>query len=243
MPDASDASRQPNRAAARRARLAYLTVSALSDMEPEVVVVPDAETAEVSVGAGFLPADLVVQHLDLRLRLILLPDSKDPASLHEPDALRAAELLLRHWPETAAVGLVANDAVLSCLVLEPFDVESSIGTPSGLPLPPTPRRTPLPVQDAIQAYLELVAPSWDRVPLAGELPAIGYQDVASAIARQIRSKIIGRRANIDEKRAALDSLDEADARWATRMVLEASAKGLDGPTLARELEKRVARRE
>src|SRR5712691_11582246 len=117
----------PSRDAPRRARLAYLAVRALSDMDPPVVVVPDVESGEVSLGPDFLPADLVVQHLDLRLRLILLIDSKDVEALSEPSPLRAAELLLRHWPETAAVGLVANDSELSCLILEPFDVEPSIG--------------------------------------------------------------------------------------------------------------------
>ncbi len=240
--DMTDADRPPSRDAARRARLAYLTVSALSDMDPPVLVVPDAETGEVSLGPDFLPADLVVQHLDLRLRLILLINVEDADMLSAPAGLQAAELLLKHWPETAAVGLVANDSQLSCLVLEPFDVEPTIGTPSGLRLPPTPRRDPAPVTDAIRTYLEVVAPDWERVPLSSELVTVGYEELGPPIASQVRFEIVGRRANIDEKRAALDSIDEADARWAAEVTLEASSRGLDAEALAREVERRAGKR-
>jgi hypothetical protein len=238
----SDSVNTPPRDAPRRARLAYLAVKVLSDMDPPLVVVPDAESAEVSLGADFLPADLVVQHLDLRLRLILLIHAKDIEALSQPSALRAAEVLLKHWPETAAVGLVANDSELSCLIVEPFDVEPSIGTPSGLALPPTPRRDALPIGDAVRRYLEIVVPNWERVPPSSELARLGYEDLAPAVASQVRAEIAARRANIDEKRAALDSLDEADGRWAARMVLEASSDGLDAESLAQAVERRVGRR-
>jgi hypothetical protein len=238
LADSSDAH---SRDAPRRARLAYLAVKALSDMDPPLVVVPDAESAEMSLGPDFVPADLVVQHLDLRLRLILLIQANDPGDLSESGSLRAAELLLRHWPETAAVGLVANDSELSCLVVEPFDVEPSIGTPSGLLLPPTPRRDALPLADAVRRYLEIVVPNWERVPPSSELATVGYGDLAPAIANEIRADITARRANIDEKRAALNSLDEADARWAAKTVLEASFGELDAETLAHAVERRVGR--
>jgi len=242
MPDMSSVDRPRSRDAARRARLAYLTVSALSKMDPPVLVVPDTETAEVSVGPDFLPADLVVQHLDIRLRLILLIDVSDPNMLPEPHRLRAAALLLKHWPETAAVGLVANDAQLSCLVLEPFDVEPSIATPSGLRLPPTPRRGTAPVTNAIRAYLEVVVPNWERVPPPAERDAVGYEELGPPIAHQVQADIVERRANIDEKRAALDSIDQSDTRWAADVLLRVSSKGMSAEALAQEIERRTGKR-
>jgi hypothetical protein len=238
----ADSTEVPRRDAARPARLAYLVVRALAGLDPPVVVVPDAESGEVSFDSHSPPADLVVQHLDLRIRLVLLTQAEESEILSNPDSLHTAELLLKHWPETAAVGLVANDSSLSCLILEPFDVEPSVGAPSGVQLPPTPRRDPFPVGDAVRRYLEVVVPDWERVPLSAELSTVGYGDLAPAIASEVRAEISGRRANIDEKRAALDSLNEADARWAAKLVLEASSKDLDAESLAHAVEQRVARR-
>jgi hypothetical protein len=238
----TDTDRSQGRDAARRARLAYLTVADLSTGDPSIVVVPDTETGEVNLGPYFLPADLVVQHLDLRLRLILLIDVEDPAMLDSPERLAAAALLLKHWPETAAVGLVANDAERSCLVLEPFDVEPSIGTPSGSPLPPTPRRHSAPLADAIRSYLDVVVPNWEHVPRSSELTAVGYEQLGPPIANEARLEIVGRRANIDEKRAALDSVDASDAKWAAELVQEAASGNLVSEDLARQIERRAAKR-
>jgi hypothetical protein len=229
----------PSREAARRARLAYLAVRTLSEIKPPLVVLPDAESAEISLGPGYMPADLVVQHLDIRLRLILLIDAKTVESLSEPSPLRAAALLLRHWPETAAVGLVANDAELSCLIVEPFDVEPSIATPGGHLLPPTPRREALPLGDSVRNYLEIVVPSWERVPVASELAAVGYEEIAPALANQARNEIAQRRANIDEKRAALDSLGGGDVRWAAKLVFEVVSRGVDEDVLAQSVQRQV----
>jgi hypothetical protein len=240
--DMSDTDRSQGRDAARRARLAYLTVNDLSASDPAIVVIPDTETGEVNLGPRFIPADLVVQHLDLRLRLILMIDVEDPAMLDSPERLAAAELLLKHWPETAAVGFVANDAERTCLVLEPFDVEPSIGTPSGSPLPPTPRRHAAPLKEAIQSYIDVVAPNWEHVARSSELTAVGYEQLGYPISDEARLEIVGRRANIDEKRAALDSVDAADGKWAAELVQEAASGNLDSEGLARQIERRAAKR-
>jgi hypothetical protein len=211
-------------------------------MVEDVSVVPDAESSEASLGPNFRPADLIVQHLDIRLRLILLIDATDEDALSLPTNLAAAALILRHWPETTAVGLVANDADLSCLLLEPFDVEPSIAAPSGEALPPTPRRIAQPIGSAVAQYLNVVVPSWDAIPPA-EIPTepFRYEDVALRIARSVRETIRGRRANIDEKRSALDSLSEADAAWAARLVERAVSLGMSEQEIAIEVSRRAGK--
>jgi hypothetical protein len=232
----------PSREAARRSRLAFLTVKALSELDPPIFVTPDTESGEVFVGPEFIPADLTIQHLDLRIRLILLIDAEGPQALADAGPLRAAELLLKHWPETTAVGLVANDSLLSCLIVEPFEVESSIGTPSGLTIPPTPRRDAYPVAEAVRKYLEVVVPSWDRVPSSLELSAVGYEDLAPAIASDIQQDLATRPARIPEKKDALNSVGTADARWASDLVLRASSQEVAPEDLAEHIKQRVGRR-
>lgn len=241
MPEETRDHPRPTRDAARQARLAYLTVTALSRLGQDVFVLPDTETGELAPGPEFRPADLIVQHLDVRLRLILLLETSTEADLFEASHLRAAALVLRHWPETTAVGLVANDTDLPCLIVEPFDVEPTIAAPSGEALPPTPRRMPLRVDLAVREYLDVVVPSWENVPGRIASEPFHYEEVAREVSNDVGRVMSDRRANIDEKRAALDSISRSDMTWVARLVERAVSRGLTPEEIANEVTRRAGR--
>lgn len=229
------------RTAARRARLALLVARQLVDLPPGTTVVPDTESREIDLGPECPPADFIVQHLDLRIRLVLLLDVSDEQGLRESTVVGGAGRLLLHWPETAAVGLVANNEDLTCVLIDPFEGDVAIGVPSGGHLDPRATRPAVPVSEAIRAYLETHVPSWDAVPSISEqllLPDPGEavlqiaHDVMNAIVRE------GDRALIPEKKQAFMGISETDAQWASSII----NRVLDGELDPDQLDQIIAER-
>ena len=205
------------------------------------MVVPDAETGELTLGPEFRPADLIIKHLDVRVRVILLVDTNDEDGLKESRNLRAAGLVLRHWPDTTAVALVANDDDLTCLVVDPFDVEPTIAAPSGAALPPTPRRVPMRLEAAVQAYLDVIVPSWENIPAGSTREPFQYEERARRVSSEVGEEISSRRAQIDEKRSALDSISRSDMTWVSKLVERAVERRLTARNVADDVSQRAGK--
>jgi hypothetical protein len=230
------------RTAARHARLAYTIASKLQELSPETTVVPDTESGEISIGRSYLPADFVVQHLDLRIRLVALLKATGPDELLKSEYLEGAELLLRHWPETSAVALVANDKELSCVILEPYDASSAIVAPSGQMVRPRATHRPLPIVMALQEYLDTRIPSWQVIPrLPEEQVELDLSAVATHAAQVAATGVhrAGSRAQRDEKREAFREVGEADIAWAVALVERVLSGKLTSDEAAHELDRRA----
>jgi hypothetical protein len=159
--------------------------------------------------------------LDLRIRLVLLLDVSDEQGLRESSIVGGAGRLLRHWPETAAVGLVANNEHLTCVLIDPFEGDVAIGVPSGGHLDPRATRPAAPVAEAIRAYLETHVPAWDAVPsISDQLLLPDPSEAVLQIAHKVMNGLQrqGDRALIPEKKEAYMGISEADARWASNII-------------------------
>ena len=227
------------RNAARLARLGFRVVSALTEgLGPESTVVPDAESNKISAGPDYLPSSFIVQHLDLRVRLTLCLDASGPADLTEPRLLRSAHLLLRQWPETSAVALVADDDALSCLVIEPEEAAGALGVPSGEPIRSPDEGRALPAVDAVRRYIEAMIPVWPDLPTGG-LRGDGSPtaDIIDGSTREAAASVRGRGAQIKERLAALKGLSEEDVGWARQLASRVLAGGAE-PGVSRAISNR-----
>ena len=199
--------------------MAYRLTNALSSLDDGTVLVPDAESNKLSGAADYQPADFVVQRLDLRIRVLLLIDVQDGDDVSRPSNLHHAHVLLKHWPETTAVALVANDDDLTAVIVEPEEASAAIGVPSGSSITPRSARSALPVQTAVQGYLRSRIPEWPRLPEPSEpgdhsLISELSEDAAQAAAADEAS----RRAQIPERIAARKGLGPNDIDWAVKLV-------------------------
>jgi len=228
----------PGRSAARHARLSFRVGAILEQLDKNFVVVPDVEANKLIPPDQVTPSAFVVQFLELRIRLILLVDAQGPADLQAQSALRSAKTVLDHWPETAAVGLVANDDELSCLVVEPEDVSPSVGVPSGVQLTPRARLDTLPLDSSIRRYIESSVPSWELFPPETEV-SIDFASTADIAARDAIAAVRGKSALIPLRVAAHRELSSDDEQWAADLIRSVLAKNLGADEIEESLSVRA----
>jgi hypothetical protein len=226
--------------AARHARLARLVAMELAKLGPATTTVPDTESGQIEPDQTYRPSDFLLQHLDLRIRLLLILEAKTPTELNSPGYSDLAHRLLRFWPETTAVALVADDDELSCRIVEPFETQGAIGVPSGQVLETPPSRPSFPLLSAVKSYLSSMIPVWHELPprLASERK-MELATQAIEIASDVVAAIKQRKAQIDEKKNALRNLDKSDARWAADLVKAALAGKLVKEQLEAEFRRRA----
>jgi hypothetical protein len=165
----------------------------------------------------------MVQALDLRVRIAVLPGT-DAADLAHNDVLQAALGLLLKHPETAAIAVVSDDNDLTTRIFEPFDSPRTVIAHEVAQVPEDPLFGPL--GNVIRSYLRQVNPGWDPPPLVDET-SLRFDDAAFDVARATLATLKKRRKHNPESAAARSGLSTEDAAWVARL----SVQVLEGSTL------------
>ncbi|HEY9562710.1 MAG TPA: hypothetical protein VIR30_02975 [Nocardioides sp.] len=152
---------------------------------------PDPDVSGVTLQVPH--ADFLIVVLDLRLRVYL-----DAEGMSAEDQLRVASKLLRHWPDSAAAMVVADDTDLTSVVYEPFDVLTQA---SGRQ--PSATEGPGPLEDVVRSYLHVLALDWEPPPSLAAMPSLDLRSVAMEAAQHALEEIEGSQVRVPEKREAL----------------------------------------
>jgi len=142
-----------------------------------------------------LESDFVVEYGDLRLRVLLLPETQ----LSDGDLRKQLQRYFVNVPDTDAVAIVKDDEELSCRVFDIYDVQDAVaGSVEQEPLP-----------NAIAAY-------FDRNVFAVEIPNFrelaslpSADEVRNELTRAIEAEfevVRTRKVRIRERSKALESL-------------------------------------
>ena len=192
-----------------------------------------------ATGIPGVRSDCVVLVQGVRLRVQVHEELSGPAQLASLDVSEAAGPIYGRFPDTAGVVLLYPDGDLSSVIVDPFDLEYCIETPSGTVGSPGTRRVVMPLRDAVQSYLEEVAPTLDVLPGPSAPPdpfdlAVLAQQVAAAAVRAVASE--GTRARIAAKRDTWSALGDAEIEAITQLVLA----GMNLPLSREALEERIS---
>ena len=181
-------------------------------------------------GARTLPlvrTDLMIRALDLRIRLALLP-GRDSKALADPAVLSAARSLLIENPETASIALIADDAELTCRIVEPFDSPDVT-----VPAPTDPEQSDTsaitgPAAPLLREYLLQIDPGWQQAErVAGvtmDLAGSANEAAAGALA-----ELQAKRKNTAEARQAREGLTASDAAWIAQLALDVLEDKITAP--------------
>jgi hypothetical protein len=187
------------------------------------------------------PSDLMVRVSGLRIRVRLV-EPEDAATLAD-DLLASADRTFNRHPDTTAVALVALDADLSCLIVEPHETRPAFEAPTGRLGPARPARPILPFRSAVQSYLDGVEPLWDDPgALADRL--VEDSDIAGS-ARRAATDVLadvvnqGRRATNPTKKATWSALGDREAEALVGLAVQAGSGPADQQALRRQLDRLV----
>jgi hypothetical protein len=198
----------------RRLRLGRRIALALRPLEQALTLLPgeNLPLQKDSDTVRLIRTDLILQSLDLRLRIVSLPGC--PAAALISDQLRQPlAAILMEFPETAAVALVADDESLSARVIEPAELFDAVGKER--PVDP-----PLPLPELTRSYLRRSAPAWSEPQfVAGTLDDLSAKSVAAAT--EARIQLQAKRKTAREAKDARASLDTADSIAISAAVLAA----------------------
>lgn len=203
----------------------------------DLVVTPDV------TGGLFpdAPSDLVVRVGGLRIRVRLVGPA-DAATL-EGDLLESADRTFYRHPGTAAVALVAPDADLSCLIVEPHETRPAFEAPTGRLRPARPARPILPLRSAVQSYLDGVEPVWDDPGALADRLVEDFDVAGSArrAATHVLADVVnqGRRATNPIKKATWSALGEREAEALAGIAVRAGSGPVDQQALRRQLDRLV----
>jgi hypothetical protein len=206
----------------RRLRLGRRIAQALRPLERDLTLLPgeNLPLQDDSDAVRLIRTDLILQSLDLRLRIVSLPGC--PAAALTSDQLQQPlAAILMEFPETAAVALVADDEGLSARVIEPSELFDSVG--KGRITDP-----PLPLPQLTRSYLRRRSPAWSEPQfVAGALDDLSAKAVAAAT--EARIQLQAKRKAVPEAKDARASLGTADAIAISEAVLSAlRGESVDG---------------
>lgn len=182
----------------------------------------------VTTRLGTIRAVFAVQELAVRIVVCGVP-SEDARMLEDEEVIQYAGSLLRARGDVARVALVAADAEATTRVRDLYDTASLvIKTPSGSIERPRATRPLLPLTDAVVFALEEVLPDFEA--LGESLVTVGSIDF-TAIANQASTEALetvkGKRAQIEQKKAALRALNDRDQSGIARIIELGRASGRD----------------
>ena len=190
------------------------------------------EVDQLAKSAG-LRSDFVVFVAGHRLRVQVRDELPDSSALRTPDAVVTASPVFGRFHDTAGVVVLVPDEDFSSVVIDPFDSEYCIETPTGRLKGPRVTRPVLPMADAIRAFLDEIAPVFDSIPSLGFDPNVAQSFDAQSIARQVVGTLVenGRRARISAKKAAWSALGDVEVDAIAGLILDASRGEIDEDAL------------
>lgn len=204
------------------------------DADVENPALPQAATS-----TPLLRTDLLIRALDLRMRLALLPGANS-TELATDDVLAAGLSMLISNPETASVVVVADDAELTCRIIEPFDRRDAVVSAEASETDAVSPRSG-PVATVLRAYLRQINPGWEPPPRIGQV-STDIDAVALLVAQDSLAKLQSQRKNTPEWREARLALDDDDAAWVRDLALSIVLKERDPAAVIAALDKRAGRR-
>lgn len=168
-----------------------------------------------------------------RLRIQVRDELSGSDALRSPDAVVMASPVFGRFHDTAGVVVLVPDEDLSSVVIDPFDSEYCIETPTGKLKGPRVPRPVLPIADAILSFLDEIAPVFEAIPRLDFDSAAGPSFDAGTIARHAISVLVdnGRRARIAAKKAAWGALGEREADAIADLIIAASRGEADDATV------------
>jgi hypothetical protein len=195
-------------------RMARRVSAALKDVSPDEDVTLEVVNADdVILGSpaeeGFR-GDFVISVSDVRVRMALLVE-QGPDALEAESAWLIAQRILWSNPDSASCLLVADDAVLTSLMIEP-------GVPTQSTLHSSSHRThnlPQPVATAMRAFLREVVAVWpvDEFERVAQSADLSYESEVRDMTRKALGRRKDMRATIPERRDARQSLTRRDEQW------------------------------
>lgn len=210
-----------------RLRMVRAVRHELEGLQSVDLAVPDAEVASLWRDREEPWTDILIQCLDLRIRLHLFPDEESVESLRTEASLAQMYRVLWRWPETTAVGLVANDNKLQTVLLEPFDSRESLQAPSGISGAVHITGGPGPIREVVQNYLASLTPDWPDVPRIGSSTYVDLTGmVGDAVERaSAEANEEAKRVRTPSKKRALQSITKAEQEALRELALRIIAGG------------------
>jgi hypothetical protein len=202
-----DHARLSTRPGADRRHPAATVAERLVDLDPALSVT----LGDHALGDAALPRrQLVASFLDLRVWVFVLLESEAvPARLDA--AIQGARELLRSAADTSAVAIVVTDSDLSTWLIDPSDLNPAVSVPSGRSVQAGTGVTATPLELAFQAFLERMIPRWDPCDFnPGRSEPIDLQAIVRPITCAAIEAANRTRAKIDEKKAAYQSINDAE---------------------------------
>jgi hypothetical protein len=173
-----------------------------------------------------------------RLRMQVRDELPGSEALRSPDTIVTASPVFGRFHDTAGVVVSIPDDELSSVVVDPFDSEYCIETPTGRLRGPRVPRPVLPLADAIRSFLEEIAPIFEAIPTFQAFDStrgLGFD--AQALARHAVEAVAenGRRARISAKRESWSTFGDRESKAIKNMILDASRGKIDAGSLERRL--------
>ena len=207
-------------------------------LEERIRIAPDAESNKI-FALGYRASDFVAQILDIRIRIILCVEAKNATDLRNTMYLGEARALLEEWPATTAVALVANDAGLSTVIVEPITGSDGVGVPSGSDRVGRTLAVPMSIHDAISEYLDARLRDWPDLPPRGlDTPSTTVSDLSLAAAEAAIAEVHHLRPTIPERLSAFRALGANDAQWVVGLVGRLVSRKITPRDIADEIERR-----
>ena len=178
------------------------------------------------LGLGGLFVVVVNGH---RLRAQIRVDAKTPADLRSQELLGSAGAVFGMHPDTAGLVVIHRDSDMSSVVVDPFDPEWSIETPSGALVGPRPRRRIMPLPDAVRGFIEEIAPQFDPIALPSAAASYDHSPLRTDVHNLVRDQVEalvseGMRARTDAKTRSWTSLGD-DVVEAVRALIDDARAG------------------
>jgi hypothetical protein len=156
--------------------------------------------------------DLILQSLDLRLRIVSLP-GRPAGNLGSVELRQPLGRILLEFPETAAIALVADDDQLSARIIEPSEVFDAVGNSRTAEEPVT-------LGELTRAYLRRGSPAWTEPDfVAGKIDDLTAD--AAVIAGEAQAELQRKTRRPPEAKEAREGLSRADAVAVSGVALAA----------------------
>ncbi|MET9312898.1 hypothetical protein ABZX12_13800 [Kribbella sp. NPDC003505] len=163
----------------------------------ENLPLPDGQT-EIRT----IRTDLILQSLDLRLRIVALPGCTAEA-LGDSELRMPLGTILMEFPETAALVVVADEELLPSRIFEPADLFDAVGDEQRDP-------DPQPLPELARTYLRRVSPAWNQPEfVAGVLEDLTAESADAAA--EARILVQAKRTTKREAKEARDAIDRTDS--------------------------------
>jgi hypothetical protein len=155
-------------------------------------------------------SDLIVQAMDLRVRVVLAPHETDEDELLHEEYLKRAQSVLQAWPETAAVVIVANSDPVQAILVEPYALHDAYKLPSGDRWGARPTAGPITVDQLVGDYFASILPTWAPIPRLQVDADEQFQQVVAQVLRSRADQLAQEtnRIRIPVKRQGMQSIDE-----------------------------------